>query len=48
MKLTLNNLQAGKATFVDFQMRPQTASHLWFAFNVLDWPQDSRRPDARY
>jgi hypothetical protein len=26
---------------VEFQVRPQTEKHLWFAFNVLDWPQDS-------
>jgi len=41
LQLTLNGLQAGKTTFVDFQIRPQTPSHLWFAFNVLDWPQDA-------
>ncbi|MCL4862851.1 MAG: hypothetical protein KJZ93_25795, partial [Caldilineaceae bacterium] len=42
LKLTLNNLQAGAPTFVDFQLRPKDPNHLWFAFNVLDWPQDSQ------
>ncbi|HBY97300.1 MAG TPA: hypothetical protein DEP84_25735, partial [Chloroflexi bacterium] len=40
-KLSIANLEAGKPTFVDFQVRPQNQDHLWFAFNVLDWPQDS-------
>jgi hypothetical protein len=41
LKLTLNNLQANTPTFVDFQIRPSSAQHLWYAFNVLDWPRDS-------
>jgi hypothetical protein len=41
-QLKLQNLNIGKPTFVDFQLRPQGANHLWFAFNVLDWPQDSQ------
>ena len=41
LQLTLNNLIAGKPTFVEFQLRPQDEKQLWFAFNVLDWPQDS-------
>ncbi len=38
--LSLQNLQANIPTLVDFQVRPQNQEHLWFAFNVLDWPQD--------
>lgn len=41
LRLTLNNLAAGTPTFVDFQIRPANAQHLWYAFNVLDWPRDS-------
>jgi len=41
LQLTLKNLTAGKPTMVEFQVRPQAEKHLWFAFNVLDWPQDS-------
>ncbi len=41
LQLTLNNLTAGKPTFVDFQLRPENEQQLWFAYNVLDWPQDS-------
>jgi hypothetical protein len=40
LKLTLNNLTAGKPTLVDFQVRPTDAGHLWYAFNVLDWPRN--------
>jgi hypothetical protein len=41
LKLTLNNLAANTPVFVDFQIRPSNAQHLWYAFNVLDWPRDS-------
>ena len=41
LKLTLNHLEQGKPTFVDFQVRPTNDKHLWFAYNVLDWPHDS-------
>lgn len=41
LQLTLNDLTAGKPAFVEFQIRPQDEKQLWFAFNVLDWPQDS-------
>ena len=41
LQLTLNGLTANKPTFVEFQLRPQDAKQLWYAFNVLDWPQDS-------
>lgn len=41
-QLTVNNLTAGMPTFVDLQVRPQDDRLLWYAFNVLDWPLDSR------
>lgn len=41
-KLTINNLTAGKATLVDLQVRPTNVKHLWFALNVLDWPQNDK------
>jgi hypothetical protein len=41
LQLTINNLTAGKPTIVEFQLRPQDEKQLWYAFNVLDWPQDS-------
>jgi hypothetical protein len=40
-RLQVDNLTADKPTFVEFQIRPQNPQQLWFAFNVLDWPQDS-------
>lgn len=42
LKLTINDLEAGKPTFVDFQIRPDDEDHLWFAQNVLDWPHDTQ------
>ncbi len=27
-----------KITYVEFQVRPTNPDHLWYAFNVLDWP----------
>jgi len=41
LQLTINDLTADKPTVVEFQLRPQDAKQLWYAFNVLDWPQDS-------
>ncbi|MCB0127429.1 MAG: thrombospondin type 3 repeat-containing protein, partial [Caldilineaceae bacterium] len=40
LNLTLKNLEAGKPTFVEFQLRPENPEQLWYSFNVLDWPQD--------
>ncbi len=41
-QLTISNMTAGMPTFVDLQLRPQNANNLWFAGNVLDWPQDNQ------
>ncbi|MEZ4862420.1 MAG: LamG-like jellyroll fold domain-containing protein [Caldilineaceae bacterium] len=41
LQLTIDNLTPEKPTFVEFQIRPQDPQNLWFAYNVLDWPQDS-------
>jgi hypothetical protein len=41
-KLTLSHLSPNVPTFVDFQIRPTNEKHLWFAFNVLDWPRDNQ------
>lgn len=40
LKLTLNNLTANLPTLVDFQIRPTDPNHLWYAFNVVDWPRN--------
>lgn len=40
LRLTLNNLEAGKPTFVEVQLRPRDPEHLWYALNPLDWPDD--------
>ena len=39
-KLTMNGLAQGKPTFLDLQLRPVDPDHLWYAYNVLDWPVD--------
>ena len=36
--LTVNGLEPNTPTYVEFQIRPDNANHLWYAFNVLDWP----------
>jgi hypothetical protein len=38
LSLILNDLTPDKPTYVEFQLRPADADHLWYAFNVLDWP----------
>jgi hypothetical protein len=38
----LNNLTPGTPVFVDFQIRPTDEKHLWYAYNVLDWPANDR------
>ncbi|MFZ0547188.1 MAG: LamG-like jellyroll fold domain-containing protein, partial [Candidatus Promineifilaceae bacterium] len=38
MQLTIDGLTAGKYNYVEFQMIPTNRDHLWYAFNVLDWP----------
>ncbi len=38
-QLIVDDLQAGVPTFVEFQLRPTDPDHLWYAMNVLDWPE---------
>ncbi|MDY7076379.1 MAG: LamG-like jellyroll fold domain-containing protein [Chloroflexota bacterium] len=40
--LQINDLEAGKPTYVEFQLRPTDPDHLWYAMNVLDWPMDNQ------
>ena len=37
--LVLNELNPGKLTYVEFQLRPTNPDHIWYAYNVLDWPE---------
>ncbi|MCP4164656.1 MAG: LamG domain-containing protein [Chloroflexi bacterium] len=39
-EVTMNGLTPGKYTFLDLQLRPTDPDHLWYAYNVLDWPID--------
>ncbi|MAT96582.1 MAG: hypothetical protein CL608_05510 [Anaerolineaceae bacterium] len=39
-ELTLDGLTTDKIQYVEFQLRPEDPDHLWYAFNVLDWPRD--------
>lgn len=40
LELIVDDLDVGKITYVDFQIRPINPDHLWYAFNVLNWPHD--------
>jgi len=42
-ELILDNLEQGQPTLVEFQLRPTDPKHLWYAFNVLDWPNGDRQ-----
>jgi len=42
LDLTLNNLTPDMPVFVDFQVRPVNEDHLWFSYNMLDWPHDTQ------
>lgn len=42
-ELLVNGLTEGKPTFVQFQLRPTDPDHLWYAFNVMDWPEGDRQ-----
>ncbi len=39
-ELTMTGLTPGDYTFLDLQLRPTDPEHLWYAYNVLDWPTD--------
>ncbi len=43
LSLKVDDLEEGKATYVEFQLRPTNPDRLWYAFNVLDWPKDDKR-----
>jgi len=40
--MTVANAAANQNLFLDFQLRPRNPDHLWFAYNVLDWPADKQ------
>ncbi|HYN86878.1 MAG TPA: hypothetical protein VER55_00040, partial [Ardenticatenaceae bacterium] len=39
----LTDLTDDKPLYVDFQLRPTNATHLWYSQNVLDWPANDRQ-----
>lgn len=43
LELSLDNLGRDRITYVEFQLRPTNPDHLWFAYNVLDWPDNDRQ-----
>ncbi|MEI2688380.1 MAG: hypothetical protein V9H69_01165 [Anaerolineae bacterium] len=43
LALTISGLAANAPTYVEFQLRPTDPDHLWYAFNVLDWPNGDVR-----
>lgn len=47
LSLILNGLEPNRPAFVEFQLRPTNRDHLWYAFNVLDWPQGDEEGQMR-
>jgi subtilisin-like proprotein convertase family protein len=41
--LQVDDLQVDEPAFVDIQLRPTNADHLWYALSVLDWPSGDER-----
>ncbi len=39
-ELVLDGTTTNKMQYVEFQLVPENPDHLWYAFNVLDWPSD--------
>ncbi len=39
-ELAIDNLVAGRDATLDLQLRTVNPEHLWYAYNVLDWPLD--------
>jgi hypothetical protein len=39
---SMRNATSGKPVMVDVQLRPKDPKQLWYAFNVYDWPLDSK------
>ena len=47
MGLVLSGLTPSKTTYVEFQLRPLSVSHLRYAYNALDWPANDRKGQIR-
>ncbi|HSH05806.1 MAG TPA: LamG-like jellyroll fold domain-containing protein, partial [Anaerolineae bacterium] len=41
-ELSVDGAQNGRFLFTEFQLRPTNPDHLWYAFNILDWPLDTQ------
>jgi subtilisin-like proprotein convertase family protein len=42
LNFKLEQIQANRPLYVDFQLRPTNPKHLWYTMNVLDWPTEDR------
>ncbi len=42
LNLSISGLQTDTPTIVDFQIRPDNPDHLWYANNILDWPDGDK------
>ncbi|MFZ2358812.1 MAG: LamG-like jellyroll fold domain-containing protein, partial [Anaerolineae bacterium] len=42
LQLAIDGLQANRYTYVNVQLRPTNPDHLWYAFNVMNWPRDEK------
>jgi hypothetical protein len=41
--LIVSQLEPHTPTFVEFQIRPVDPDHLWYAYNMLDWPDGDKQ-----
>ena len=40
LQFSVNNFNAGKYLYVEYQLRPTNPDHLWYALTTRDWPRD--------
>ncbi|MEM7334889.1 MAG: LamG-like jellyroll fold domain-containing protein, partial [Chloroflexota bacterium] len=45
--LKINSFEDNKPLLVDFQLRPEESSHLWYNLHVLDWPDNDQQGQIR-
>ena len=42
LQFSLNGIEPGRTAYLDLQLRPVDATHLRYAYTVLDWPVDKQ------
>ena len=44
----LDAFQANKPLIIDLELRPENPDHLWYAMNVLDWPENDKEGQIQH